>query len=102
MKQIFIVLVGSLLLICCGRNVSVQTDNEPSESVMTTSDSISLAIDNYMQRYQGMQYRDIYKYFMQDFFGPGHILNDTVAAGRYLRSELAETDRFDGPDYEST
>lgn len=39
---------------------------------------------------------------MQDFFGPGHILADTVAAGLYLRKELSETEVFDGPLFEPT
>ncbi len=39
---------------------------------------------------------------MQDFFGPGHILADTAAADRYLRRELSETSKFDGPLYEKT
>lgn len=55
-----------------------------------------------MKNYPASQYRDVYKNFMQDFFGPGHILADTVAAGKYLRSELAEEGPFDGPEYEPT
>ena len=65
-------------------------------------DSISAALDYQISHYPASQYRDIYKNFMQDFFGPGHILNDTTAAGKYLRSELAEEGPFDGPLYEKT
>lgn len=39
---------------------------------------------------------------MQDFFGPGHLLADTVAAEAYIKKELAETKLFEGPDYEYT
>lgn len=52
--------------------------------------------------YPFSQYRDVYKNFMQDYFGPGHILADTVASAKYLQKELEETDIFDGPDYEPT
>lgn len=48
------------------------------------------------------QLRDIYKNFMQDNYGPGHILKDTKAARAYLDSELAETTDFGGPLYEKT
>lgn len=65
-------------------------------------DSISAALDYQVSHYPASQYRDIYKNFMQDFFSPGHILNDTTAAGKYLRSELAEEGPFDGPLYEKT
>ncbi|MDE7437796.1 MAG: hypothetical protein K2M93_04850 [Muribaculaceae bacterium] len=65
-------------------------------------DSISAALDYQISHYPASQYRDIYKNFMQDFFGPGHILNDTTAAEKYLRSELAEEAPFDGPLYEKT
>lgn len=69
---------------------------------LTLEDSIAVALDYQMSNYPASQYRDIYKNFMQDFFGPGHILADTTASGRYLRYELAETDVFDGPLYEKT
>lgn len=63
---------------------------------------IKEALEYQLSRYPYSQYRDIYKNFMQDYFGPGHILANTVAAGKYLRKELNETQRFGGPDYEPT
>lgn len=54
------------------------------------------------ERYPEAQYRDVYKNFMQDYFGPGHILSDAAAASRYLSEELQETKNFDGPLYEPT
>lgn len=54
------------------------------------------------ENYPFSQYRDVYKNFMQDYFGPGHILTDTVASAKYLQKELKETDIFEGPDYEPT
>ena len=54
-------------------------------SAQTRADSIRGSIKYQLQHYPASQYRDIYKNFMQDYFGPGHILNDTSAAGKYLR-----------------
>lgn len=71
-------------------------------SAETFRDSVSRALDYQLTRYPASQYRDVYKNFMQDFFGPGHILTDTVAAGRYLRRELSDSESFDGPLYEPT
>ena len=55
-----------------------------------------------MRAFPQSQLSDVYKNFFQDNFGPGHILADTTAAGRYLRSELADTKVFGGPLYEPT
>jgi hypothetical protein len=44
---------------------------------------------------------DIYKYFFQDKFGPGHIISDTASAGTYLRWELDNIVRFTGKDFEA-
>lgn len=68
----------------------------------TMVDSIAMALDYQIENYPASQYRDVYKNFMQDFFGPGHILADTAASGRYLRQELAEDGPFEGPLYEKT
>lgn len=66
------------------------------------SDSILKALSYQRMNYPVSQYRDVYKNFLQDFFGPGHLLNDTSASGKYLRYELSSTENFDGPDYEPT
>ncbi len=63
---------------------------------------INRALEFMRENYPEAQYADVYKNFMQDYFGPGHILADTAAAGRYLRRELRETERFDGKPYEPT
>ena len=72
------------------------------QSIITQADSIRLALQYQVETYPASQYRDVYKNFMQDFYGPGHLLNDTTASGKYLREELASTEIFDGPDYEPT
>lgn len=71
-------------------------------SAQTRQDSIHSALEYQLEHYPSSQYRDVYKNFMQDYFGPGHILNDTVAAGNYLRYELNNSEKFEGPDYETT
>lgn len=68
----------------------------------SVADSIAEALDYQMSHYPSSQYRDVYKNFMQDFFGPGHILADTAASARYLRHELEEEGPFEGPLYEKT
>ena len=74
----------------------------PGNDSPTTADSIRTALRYQMEHYPASQYRDVYKNFMQDFFGPGHILSDTAASARYLRSELALDEPFEGPLYEPT
>ena len=71
-------------------------------SAHTRADSIRLALEYQLEHYPASQYREVYKNFMQDYFGPGHLLNDTVAAGKYLRYELDNSEIFDGPDFEPT
>lgn len=60
------------------------------------------AVENQMRAYPKSELRDLYKNFFQDKFGPGHIVGDTVSAGRYLRSELAEAKTFSGAYAEPT
>lgn len=71
-------------------------------SAQTRADSIRAALEYQVKHYPESQYCDVYKNFMQDYFGPGHILNDTVAAGKYLRYELENSEKFDGPNFEPT
>lgn len=73
-----------------------------AESPINRTDSIREALKYQISHYPSSQYRDVYKNFMQDYFGPGHLLNDTAAAGRGLRKELDITEVFEGPDYEPT
>ena len=73
-----------------------------AQNSMSRTDSIKSALQYQQTHYPSSQYRDVYKNFMQDYFGPGHLLNDTAASGRYLRHELATTENFDGPDFEPT
>lgn len=65
-------------------------------------DTIQWVIMYQLRECPESQLRDIYKNFMQDNYGPGHILKDTKAARAYLDSELAETTEYGGPLYEKT
>ena len=100
-SKISIISACLLFLTACG-NKSSNTAEANNLSKLTVADSISEALDYQLSNYPSSQYRDVYKNFMQDFFGPGHILADTAASGRYLRQELAEDGPFDGPMYEKT
>lgn len=102
MKQRFI---GGTLLVCgviAYQSFSCGAVIEDLSLCETMQDSIAKALDYQISHYPSSQYRDIYKNFMQDFFGPGHILADTAASGRYLRHELKEEGSFEGPLYEKT
>ncbi len=88
-------------LIGCSSKSSKTSDSELIPA-STIADSISEALDYQISHYPYSQYRDVYKNFMQDFFGPGHILADTAVSARYLRHELAEEGPFEGPLYEKT
>lgn len=68
----------------------------------STADSIRTALVYQKTNYPVSQYRDVYKNFMQDFFGPGHILSDVESSKNYLRRELAVTRNFEGPLFEPT
>ena len=46
--------------------------------------------------------QDLYKNFFQDYFGPGHIVSDTLSAGAYLNIELESTEYMTGAYYEPT
>lgn len=95
------ILLIALMLSSCsmGANKANGVENSKAPSV---TDSIAEALDYQLSHYPSSQYRDVYKNFMQDFFGPGHILADTAASGQYLRQELSEEGPFDGPLYEKT
>lgn len=73
-----------------------------SEGLSEKESEIHRALLYQKENYPFSQYRDVYKNFMQDYYGPGHILADTAASAKYLQKELRETEIFDGPDYEPT
>lgn len=95
----FLIAVGCCLMCLAACRASHSSATAHTRLV---EDSIAYAIDYQIKNYPSSQYRDVYKNFMQDFFGSGHILADTAASARYLRHELAESETFGGPLYEKT
>ena len=95
-RMIIPLVAGAGLVVACG------ADGAGAYGEPTMRDSIRAALEYQVSHYPASQYRDIYKNFMQDFFGPGHILADTAASGRYLRQELASEGPWNGPLYEPT
>lgn len=60
------------------------------------------AVNYQLQKYPKSTLKDLYKNFFQDKFGPGHLMRDTVAAGNYLRQELASYTETEGAIAEPT
>lgn len=56
------------------------------------SDEVKTAVERIMVDYPASTLQDIYKSFFQDKFGPEHIISDTIAAKKYLLSELNRDD----------
>ncbi len=57
-------------------------------------------VEEILHKYPDSELRDIYKSFFQDRFGPGHLVADTLAARRYLHSELMSMGESALPYYE--
>ena len=56
------------------------------------TDEVKKAVERIMADYPASTLQDIYKSFFQDKFGPEHIISDTIAAKKYLLSELNRND----------
>lgn len=53
-----------------------------------------------LREYPQSTVQDIYKSFFQDRFGPGHLVADTAAARKYLRTEIEKMGTSSLPYYE--
>lgn len=73
-----------------------------SEEICCDSIAIRKALLYQNQHYPVSQYRDVYKNFMQDFYGPGHIIKDKPTACDGIKKEMSNVEFYDGPDYEPT
>lgn len=62
--------------------------------------AIRHAVERQMEYYPKSTLLDLYKSFFQDNFGPGHIVNDTAAARRYIEREIANATEYDRHYYE--
>ncbi len=58
----------ALCILCCASTMLAE-DHE-------REDSIKWAVIYQLEHYPESELRDVYKNFMQDYFGPGHILKD--------------------------
>ena len=85
MKNLRLLLIGSILY--------------PILSLAITKEQ---ALDNFVNNYPKAQIVDLYKTFFQDNFGPGHLLEDSVAAYKYFLYELQDKGIWGGPTYEYT
>ena len=88
-RYILLAVVAMVLLLSCNRT-------NPTHA------KIRQSVEHQMELYPESTLRDLYKYFFQDRFGPGHIIADNSAADRYLRYELNTAEGFEGLDYEPT
>jgi len=85
MNRLFLPIILCLLLAgCCTDRLTVQQ-----------------AVEQQMRWFPQSTMQDIYKFFYQDRFGPGHMISDTAAAREYLQYELtqvaADTDSYAPP-----
>jgi len=64
--------------------------------------AVQSAIERQLVTYPESTLQDIYKSFYQEHFGPGHIINDTASARRYLMRELSEMSETQLPYFEPT
>lgn len=64
--------------------------------------AVKKAVYSQMETYPYSTLKDLYKNFFQDKFGPGHLIQDTTAAGNYLRKELMSYNETRGTYFEPT
>lgn len=107
-KQKALLVAGVLFAICtdgvaelsnCMDVPSARLLNERIDAGEVRPDYKSV-VEGMLKKYPDSQLRDIYKSFFQDRFGPGHLVSDTMAARRYLHSELIEMGESAMPYYE--
>jgi glyoxylase-like metal-dependent hydrolase (beta-lactamase superfamily II) len=67
-----------------------------------TPEAVQEAVSGLLEKYPDALLPDIYKHFFQDYFGPGHLISDTLTAKNYLRQELDSYSEPQGPAVEAT
>ena len=68
-------------------------------------EAVEHVVRQQMQAYPASLLQDIYKNFFQDYWGPEHMISDSVAVANYLQQELASFDDCypcSGADIEAT
>lgn len=86
-------LLGLSFLLCFGLTAAEKK---------TFQTAVRAAVERQMKAYPVSTLKDLYKNFFQDKFGPGHIISDTTAAGKYLRQELSSYTEVEGAVAEPT
>lgn len=87
-RIIFFTIVSVLSFISCKRD--------------TKNEMIRISVERHLEMYPKSTLQDLYKNFFQDYFGPGHMVNDTTSAGAYLNGELVLFEQSSGRSYEAT
>jgi hypothetical protein len=59
-----------------------------TEFIEISEEAVRKSVNYHMEKYPKSTLKDLYKYFFQDKYGPGHMINDTEVAKNYLLSEL--------------
>lgn len=57
-------------------------------------------IKEYLRQYPKSELKDVYKFCFQDYFGPGHLVENPEASKAYLREEMSSATILGGPLYE--
>lgn len=78
MKNVIILAVAATLFVECNNKPQV-----PENAVRELCESM-------VQVYPQATLQDVYKTCYQDFFGPGHMVTDSVSALEYIRYEVEE------------
>ena len=86
--------ISIIFCFCCFCLKAVEDKNFGQE--------VRKAVTRQMQTYPKSTLKDLYKNFFQDKFGPGHLIDDTVSAGKYLRYELDSYSDISGEIAEPT
>ena len=53
------------------------------------------SVTRHLETYPASRLQDLYKSYFQDYFGPGHLINNAAGARKYLEYELAQDDYKD-------
>lgn len=56
---------------------------------------IKESVIRHQESYPSSTLQDLYKFYFQDYFGPGHMISNPDAAGKYLEYELEQNDYID-------
>lgn len=72
--------------------VAVALPAEGDAQEWPTTEDLQPMVQVYMDRFPESDLRDLYKYCFQDFFGPEHLISDSLGAANYIEYELTHSD----------